>query len=730
MTPDLVNSREAVKRAAGATRVLMALTVAALATLGVLLADLTARQSALQDGAREETLFAAYRLDAGARSVLDALRDAEAADVPDAASLAEAAAAADGLMRDLRSFLSSGDEALLRSGGAFGERLAAIASLAEELSSSFAEAPQGAGAEGARLARAAPRAAALLSETGALLAETQARVAALNARGRESVNELQGLSVMVLAVLALITGLLLFNLTRQVRTMRKAAAVLESSAQALTAACEAAEAGNRAKSEFMATIGHEIRTPLNAILGMAELLAHRPLGPEERRHVDVITSSGTALLEMLNEILDFAKIEHGRMSSEAVAFDLRLLATEAVRIVEGPARERGNRLSLMMEELPQPAWYRADPALIRRVLLNLLSNAVKFTEQGDVTVRVGEAQGGEGLRFEISDTGIGIPEEARQRLFNAFSQVDSSIGRRFGGSGLGLVICKRIVEMLGGSIGFDSAPGQGSLFWFEVPAPRAEPVRAPDEQPSDAIRDLPALRVLVVEDHPVNRQVAEKFLAMLGQSVTLAKDGAEGVARAAETPFDLILMDMHMPVMDGIAAARAIRATGSTVKIVAMTANASDDDRRLCAEAGMDGFEAKPVTLGRLGALIAHVGSGLTVPLARATVQRPAAIWDGERLDELLSAVGEEGLRDLLRLFQADVPSLLSELSRAVTACDTVAVDRALHGLKGAAANLGLTSIASLAENLRHAGVDHAIPERVAAEIARVRALPEIKKAA
>ena len=230
----------------------------------------------------------------------------------------------------------------------------------------------------------------------------------------------------------------------------------------------------------------------------------------------------------------------------------------------------------------------------------------------------------------------------------------------------------------------------------------------------------------------MNRQVAQQFLRMLGQNVSLANDGAEGVAMATAEHFDLIFMDMQMPVMDGVAAARAIRANGNRARIIAMTANASGDGRARCAEAGMDGFEAKPITVKRLSALIAETAhGGAASPPERMPHQAMTQkVWDEQRVGELLAAVGEEGLRDLLRLFQADVPALLSDLEKAGAAGDAAAADRALHSAKGAAANLGLISVAALAESLRCVPPEPSVAERLAAEIARVGVLPITKTAA
>ncbi|MFN4142989.1 ATP-binding protein [Aestuariivirga sp.] len=727
MTPDLVQSREAVNRAGRATWLLLAASVVLLTALGIIFTQLSLRQNALQQGGGERALYAVHQLDRDARLLVRALESSSGAENP---------AAQHSAFEQRMAALSQEAGFSLGADGVFAQKLDVIRALSHEVAPLLG--PPGRGSEDDRqqVPLAALKAANLVVLTEGLMSYTHERLTATHAAARDGVAQLQNISVFVVAVLAATIGFLLFNLMQQVRTVRKAATVLENTAEAMSVAYEAAEAGNRAKSEFMATIGHEIRTPLNAILGMAELLTHSPLGAEERRHVDVITSSGTALLEMLNEILDFAKIEHGRMTSETVNFDARLLASDAVRIVEGRARERQNRLELLADDLPQPGWYLSDPTLIRRVLLNLLSNAVKFTEKGLVLVRVQEARGGAMLRFEITDTGIGIPEDARQRLFNAFSQVDSTISRRFGGTGLGLVICKRIVEMLGGSIGVESSPGLGSKFWFEVPATRSDPSAVPASSAQDAPATLPRLTILVVEDHPINRQVAEKFLLMLGQSVVLASDGAEGVTAARSGRFDLILMDMQMPVMDGIAATRAIREAGSRARIVAMTANASDDDRRRCIAAGMDGFEPKPITLKRLAALIGSMNAACPAPAAFLPSHPLAGdaavpeVWDEERLTELVYAVGEDGLKDLLRLFRADVPILLEQLNQAVCRRDAEAIDQALHALKGAAANLGLSGVASLAQALRHAEIDSSVPGRLAAEIARIDVIPQFRKAA
>ena len=242
------------------------------------------------------------------------------------------------------------------------------------------------------------------------------------------------------------------------------------------------------------------------------------------------------------------------------------------------------------------------------MLLNLLSNAVKFTRDGVIRMRVVETQNGgaTGLRFEVADNGIGISDQARHRLFNAFSQVDGTISRRFGGTGLGLAICKKIVESLGGRIGVESASGVGSCFWFEMPAQRTIAPSKAAESGSVAAAQLPRRAVLVVEDNHVNQTVARQFLERLGQAVTVAGNGQEAVDHVESRRFDLVLMDMQMPVMDGIEATLRIRAlpNGASVPIVAMTANASDDDRTRCREAGMNGFDPKPISMARLSALI------------------------------------------------------------------------------------------------------------------------------
>ncbi len=311
----------------------------------------------------------------------------------------------------------------------------------------------------------------LIGVTSRLLTHTNSLISAARADTRSDIIRLQRLSAAIVAVLAFTIGILLFNLMRQVGTMKAAAAVLEATASELTTAYEAAEAGNRAKSEFMAVMGHEIRTPLNAILGMAEILSHDQMDQAARERVGIITSSGTILLEMLNEILDYAKIEHGKMTSEAVAFDVRQLAADTLRVIEGRAAERNNRLEVNHDGLHAAGWHTGDPTLIRRVLLNFLSNAAKFTENGIIRLKISSDRNR--LRAEVCDTGIGISAEARDKLFSAFTQVDSSIGRRFGGTGLGLAICKRIIEELGArsvsTARLASAASSGSRFPPQLP---------------------------------------------------------------------------------------------------------------------------------------------------------------------------------------------------------------------------------------------------------------------
>jgi len=274
---------------------------------------------------------------------------------------------------------------------------------------------------------------------------------------------------------------------------------------------------------------------------------------------------------------------------------------------------------------------------------------------------------------------------------------------------------------MGGTIGVESTPGVGSRFWFEIPATRAEAPAyvSPDHAAEQAARPL---RILVVEDNAINRDVARKFLQKLRQDIETANDGAEGVARALAKPFDLILMDMQMPVMDGIAAAKALRAAGNVTPIVALTANASDRDRALCAEAGMNGFEAKPVSMRRLSALLKNYSSGVVADPGKATAnaRETDQLRDEGRVRDLVDALGEEGLKDLTSSFLSDGPSLLSELSAALEGNDAARLDRALHSIKGASSNLGFMRLALLAERLRHQPPDKEMVKVISNELALI----------
>jgi two-component system, sensor histidine kinase len=465
----------------------------------------------------------------------------------------------------------------------------------------------------------------------------------------------------------------------------------------------------------MATMGHEIRTPLNAILGTAELLQLSTLPEGVNDSVQTIQSSGEALLEILNEILDYSKIEYGKLEVEMRPCNVAELAQSVMGIMSGRAKERDNRLVLDMPETLERPWVISDPTRLRQIVLNLVSNAIKFTSHGTVVLRMRELSGANGtcvLRIEVTDTGIGIDAEGRKKLFKPFSQVDASISRRFGGTGLGLTISKEIAERLGGHMGVDSEPGKGSTFWVQMEvtkaiAPEAVP---PRERPTN-LAPLKALDVLLAEDNKVNQQIALRFLERLGQRADLVQDGSEAVAAAAAKHYDIILMDMQMPVMDGIEAACAIRASNGPNRqtpIIAMTANASDEDRLACAKAGMSGFEPKPVTLKRLHDVFLTAGAteltgqaSVPHPAPAAMTPAPTSGIDHARKAELVEALGEDIFEELVASFFNDAHALLAEISAAIEAGHAEDADKGLHTLKGAAANVGFKVVADVAQAMR-----------------------------
>ncbi|WP_051244717.1 hybrid sensor histidine kinase/response regulator [Azohydromonas australica] len=380
---------------------------------------------------------------------------------------------------------------------------------------------------------------------------------------------------------------------------RRRAALLQ-----LDAAREAAEAASRVKSQFLANMSHEIRTPLHGMLGMAQRLLQAPLPPSQRQQAELIERSGQLLLGVIDDVRDFSRIEAGRLELERMPFDLVRLARDAVLLFELQARAKGLALRLVVEPPTPQAWLLGDPLRISQVLNNLLSNAVKFTPAGGVELRL-SAQEGARWRVAVRDTGIGLDEAERRRIFEPFMQADSSTTRRFGGSGLGLAIVRSLVHLHGGELRVDSEPGRGSEFWFvlELP-PAAPPAPAAPVAPASAA-SLAGRRVLVAEDNEVNMELACAMLQALGAQPHQATDGAQAVQAYEAARPDMVLMDLHMPALDGLAATRRIRAQEAArgwprVPIVALTASAVAEDRRRCLDAGMDEVLVNPFGTAQL----------------------------------------------------------------------------------------------------------------------------------
>jgi PAS domain S-box-containing protein len=481
---------------------------------------------------------------------------------------------------------------------------------------------------------------------------------------------------------------------------------------ALEAARDAALMAAEMKSQFVANVSHEIRTPMNGILGMTQLLLKSALNDRQQDYAQSISTSAQALMGVINDLLDFSKIEAGRLTLESIEFDLSALLKEVIELYV--PRADAKNLGLRLERGDTlPAWVRGDPLRVRQVLLNLLDNAIKFTHAGEVRLIAASIDDRDGwLRISVRDSGIGMNEETQGRVFQAFSQADGSVSRKYGGTGLGLTICRQLAELMGGELTLESAPGKGSTFKLELPLPAAQaPGQALDGAKPDTLR-FPGVTVLVAEDNPVNQKLIRFMLEDLGVEVRMVSDGKAAYDMATGTGIDLVLMDCQMPEWDGLTTTRAIREREDRERrprlpVVALTANAMADFAETCRDAGMDDYLTKPMrqedlaeTLSRWlpGRAVAGAEAGATVPPREPPPPETPlpASFDLEKLRRVCRDDPAQ-VNEMLSLFVSSTESLLTDLARTLAERDATQAPRQAHQIRGAAAYLGAGEVVGLA---------------------------------
>ena len=512
------------------------------------------------------------------------------------------------------------------------------------------------------------------------------------------------------------------ELLQEIHERREIERVLRANEQELERARDAAEAGARAKSAFLATMSHEIRTPLNAVVGTAELLQETALTPDQHALLRIIGSGGEALLGVINDILDFSRIESGRFELDATPFDLPACLAAAAELIFHGASQKGLDVTTMIEPSLPPA-VLGDIGRLRQVLLNLLGNAVKFTEAGAIVLHAEATPLDEDMvlvTVAVRDTGIGILPEQLVHIFDPFVQADSTTARRFGGTGLGLTISRQLVEAMGGTLTATSTAGAGSTFTLHLPLRCVPPQMLPHPAPVTQPRGQ-RLRVLVAEDNPVNQDVIERMLHRLGHAVRIVGDGQAVVEVVTHAAYDVVLMDLHMPVLDGEAATRAIRQLGSSItqpRIIALTASARKDDCERLLQAGMDDYLAKPVRLVILQQALERVA--VVDRPASAVPTSAAALFRWNLLPELQQSLELDhasALATVSQLFDATLAPQLDVVERAVLK-DPTALHLAAHRLRGGCLQLGAEALAAIA--LRIEMDNHGLPP--AALIAELRA--------
>ncbi|WP_377505108.1 ATP-binding protein [Octadecabacter sp. R77987] len=687
--------RKLIPRSIGwVTATLIILGVIMIAATVYLFLSLRDKQQDVSQSVREDAMWAVFQTHREASRLVDAILVARSQ--PDAATL--------GAVRMNFDLLYS--RVTLLSAGVFAEPFQGSADLQSGADKvrrdilSLAQTIDALAADDAVFTAALPGllrdARAIQTQSNALVIATNRRLSVARTRDRaQLLADYQRLATVV-AITALLFAATITLQFKQLRTISQTQRQLRDLSQRNSETAKLAQAASEAKSLFLAMMSHEIRTPLNGIIGAADLLMDTDLAPTQARRAQTIRRSGHILLDVINDILDYSNLDANGVTYSNLPVSLPELADLLADVFQHRLDDAQLAFAI---DLP-PIIVSTDDVRLRQVLLNLIGNAIKFTPEGGIQLRA-TLQDGTLLRFEVQDSGVGIAVADQHKLFQNFSQIGNATSRSFGGTGLGLAISKRIVTGMGGQIGVDSAPGQGSTFWFDIPvevlgdAP-AQHARALAQTPHDTGIEA---HILLAEDNAINSEVATALLESFGATVTTAANGELALQALEFGAFDLVIMDQQMPVMDGIEATKALRERGFTLPVIGLTANAFAQDRQRCLDAGMDEFVAKPVTRKKIAAILAKHVRAADPGSVGTPAKAGSALLDMDQFAPMLSDLGPDLFHDMLENLARDGAGLVTDVKGA--AQGSPAYDHALHTLKGATATLGLAYLATTAQTLR-----------------------------